>query len=77
MPRTADHRLVILHKNIPNMISVISSTLAKENINIENMANRSKGDYACTLIDTANEVSAAAIESILAAEGIIRVLTVF
>ena len=41
------------------------------------MANRSKGDYACTLIDTANEVSAAAIESILAAEGIIRVLTVF
>ena len=77
MPRTADHRLVILHKNIPNMIPVISSTLAKENINIENMANRSKGDYACTLIDTANEVSAAAIESILAAEGIIRVLTVF
>ena len=77
MPRTADHRLVILHKNIPNMISVISSTLAKENINIENMANRSKGDYACTLIDTADEVSAAAIESILAAEGIIRVLTVF
>ncbi len=77
MPRTADHRLVILHKNIPNMISVISSTLAKENINIENMANRSNGDYACTLIDTANEVSAAAIESILAAEGIIRVLTVF
>ena len=77
MPRTADHRLVILHKNIPNMISVISSTLAKENINIENMANRSKGDYACTLIDTANEVSDAAIESILAAEGIIRVLTVF
>ena len=51
--------------------------LAKESINIENMANRSKGDYACTLIDTASEVSAAAIDSILAAEGIIRVLTVF
>lgn len=77
MPRTAEHRIVILHKNIPNMISIISSTLAKENINIENMANRSKGDYACTLIDTASEVSAAAIDSILAAEGIIRVLTVF
>ena len=77
MPRTADHRIVILHKNIPNMISIISSTLAKESINIENMANRSKGDYACTLIDTASEVSAAAIDSILAAEGIIRVLTVF
>lgn len=77
MPRTAEHRLVILHKNIPNMISIISSTLAKENINIENMANRSKGDYACTLVDTASEVSAAAIDSIVAAEGIIRVLTVF
>ena len=77
MPRTAEHRIVILHKNIPNMISIISSTLAKENINIENMANRSKGDYACTLIDTTSEVSAAAIDSILAAEGIIRVLTVF
>lgn len=77
MPRTAEHRIVILHRNIPNMISIVSSTLAKENINIENMANRSKGDYACTLIDTASEVSAAAIASIREAEGIIRVLNAF
>ncbi len=77
MPRTAEHRIVILHKNIPNMISVISSTLAKESINIENMANRSKGDYACTLIDTASEVAATAIDAILSAEGIIRVLPIF
>ena len=77
MPRTAEHRIVILHRNIPNMISIVSSTLARENINIENMANRSKGDYACTLIDTASEVSAAAIASIREAEGIIRVLNAF
>jgi len=77
MPRTSGtHRLVILHKNIPNMISAISSTVAAENLNIENMANRSKGDYACTLLDTNSEVSAEVVEKISATDGIIRVIAI-
>jgi len=76
MPRTAENRLVILHKNIPNMISIISTALAENNINIENMVNRSKNDYACTLVDTSCEVSESIIEKIAATEGIIRVLVI-
>lgn len=76
MPKTDAGRLVILHKNIPNMISHISSTLAKQNINIENMANRSKGDYAVTLIDTYADVTADMIDTIQSMEGIIRVIKI-
>ena len=76
MPRTDAGRLVILHKNIPNMISHISSTLAKQNINIENMANRSKGDYAVTLIDTYADVTPDMIDTICGMEGIIRIIKI-
>lgn len=76
MPRTDAGRLVILHKNIPNMISHITSTLANNNINIENMANRSKNDYACTLIDTYAEVTDDMISIMESMEGIIRVFKI-
>ncbi len=76
MPRTDDKRMVFLHKNIPNMLSHITSTLAKENINIEHMANRSKGDYACTLIDTSAEISPESIEAIQNMDGIIRIINI-
>ena len=76
MPRTDAGRMVILHRNIPNMISHISSTLGKFNINIENMANRSRGDYACTLIDTYAELTPELHESLMNMEGIIRVIDI-
>lgn len=44
-------RLTILHKNIPNMIGQFTYLLAEENVNIENMTNKSRGNYAYTLID--------------------------
>lgn len=77
MPVTAGaNRIVILHKNIPNMISHIATILAKQNVNIENMANRSKGDYAVTLIDTFNDVSDAMAAEMTEMEGIIRVIRI-
>ena len=72
MPATDAHRIIILHKNIPNMISHVSSTLAKQNINIENMANRSKNEYAVTLIDTYTNVTDDVLGSMKDMEGIIR-----
>ena len=72
----AGSRLVILHRNIPNMISHISSTLAGQNINIENLANRSKGNYACTLVDTYADINEELIMNIEAVDGIIRVLKI-
>lgn len=77
MPRLADGgRLLILHKNVPNIISSITSHISAEGINIENMANRSKGNYACTLIDTPQHASDKLLEKISEIENIIRIIKV-
>lgn len=76
MPYHDGIRLVILHRNIPNMISHITSTLANQNINIENLANRSKGDYAVTLVDTIANITPDMIETIQSMDGIIRVIKI-
>lgn len=76
MPRSGKHRLVVLHKNIPNMISTVTGVISAEGINIENMANRSKGDYACMLIDTNSPIAADNISKINAVDGVIRVFDI-
>lgn len=76
MPHHDGIRLVILHRNIPNMISHITTTLALQNINIENMANRSKGDYAVTLIDTLANITDEMLDKICSMDGIIRVIRI-
>lgn len=76
MPYHNGIRLVILHRNIPNMISHISSTLASQNINIENLANRSKGEYAVTLVDSNADITEAMISAIESMNGIIRVIKI-
>ena len=77
MPRIAEGgRLLILHKNVPNIISSITTHISAEGINIENMANRSKGNYACTLIDTPEHASDKLIEKISEIENIIRIIKV-
>lgn len=76
MPHNDGTRLVILHRNIPNMISHISSTLAENNINIENLVSRSKNDYAVTLVDVLSEVTEATVGTIQSMDGIIRVLKI-
>ena len=48
---TGNARVTVAHRNIPNMIGNITAVLAKENLNISNMINTSKGDWAYTLID--------------------------
>ncbi len=50
-PCTKPGRIVVLHKNVPNTISRFTAVLAESNINISDMLNRSKGDYACTMLD--------------------------
>lgn len=76
MPHHDGIRLVILHRNIPNMISHVSSTLSAQNINIENLMNRSKGDYAVTLVDVLAEVTDDMISTMQSMEGIIRVIKI-
>ena len=76
MPRTDAGRLVILHRNIPNMISHVASTLAERQINIENMANRSRGDFSVMLVDTYAEITAEMQATIESMEGIIKVIVI-
>lgn len=44
-------RFTLIHKNVPAMLGQISTVAANNNVNIENMINKSRGDYAYTIVD--------------------------
>lgn len=66
-------RVAVAHKNIPTMLNKISQAFANENINIENMLNKSKGDYAYTLLDVCGELGGHIVEALEGIDGVIRV----
>ncbi len=74
LPRVVgDQRILIANKNIPNMISEITSLLAKNSINICDMLNKSRDDLAYNIIDIQGGISPDVIDSLEKIEGIIRV----
>jgi len=73
MPRAGEKRLAITHRNIPNMVRQITKEIAEEGANIVDMLNKSRGDYAYTLIDIEKEISKTVIENIKQVEGILKV----
>ncbi len=74
LPRTVgDKRVVIANKNVPNMISEITSLLADKNINICDMINKSRGDLAYNIIDIEGDLSEDVLTSLKNIEGIITV----
>ena len=72
MAMEGKYRVTIAHKNVPNMVSTISSLFADENINIINMMNKSKKDNAYTIVD-ADSVPDALEEKIEHVEGVHKV----
>ena len=66
-------RITILHKNAPNLLSQFTTAVAKDNINISDLMNRSKGEYAYTMLDLDNAVSDKLVEELCMIEGVIRV----
>ena len=70
IPHTGAARVCVFHKNIPNMLNAI--TAAFKNVNIENMANGSKGDYAYTIVETGEAVPADVIDAVKNIEGVIK-----
>ena len=50
-PRESAHRLIVANANVPNMLGQISETLGQAGLNIHDMVNRSRGDYAYTVVD--------------------------
>ncbi len=69
-PRSTSHRICIIHRNIPNMLAQLTSIIGNNHINIENMVNKARGDYAYTMIDTNSDVDEKALTAI---DNIIRV----
>lgn len=73
LPRSGDVRLAVIHKNIPAMISGISQAISDAGLNIDNLTNKSKKDYAYTLVDVTGSVTPEVVERINKIEGVIRV----
>ena len=70
---TKPGRIVVLHKNIPNSISQFTAALAADNINISDMVNRSKGEYACSMFDLDEPTPTAVAEHLQKINGVFRV----
>jgi D-3-phosphoglycerate dehydrogenase len=66
-------RIAITHKNIPNMISQFTKILGSEGLNIADMTNKSKGEYAYTMIDIDSEVPEQVIEDLKQVGDVLKV----
>ena len=73
MPRAGEERLAITHRNVPNMVRQITKEIAEEGANIVDMLNKSRGNFAYTLIDIEKEIPKTVIENIKQVEGILKV----
>lgn len=71
--RMAKHRLTIAHRNIPKMLGQISAVLSEQGVNIVNMINRSRGNYAYTMVDLESEIADENVKRINDIDGVIRV----
>ena len=73
MERSGVARLCVIHRNVPAMLTNIMSVLSREGINVEHMTNKSRGDYAYTLVDVDTVISDELRREIKAIENVIRV----
>ncbi|MDR0378209.1 MAG: phosphoglycerate dehydrogenase [Spirochaetaceae bacterium] len=73
LEQRAAYRLVVINRNIPNMVGQITTLLAAEGINIMDLINHHRDRYAYNIIDTDQDIPPVALERIIAVEGIIRV----
>ena len=66
-------RITILHKNIPNMLGQFTTLLAEKNMNIALMTNKSRKEYAYTMIDVDTEVSSELEKQLAGVNGVLKV----
>lgn len=74
LPRSESNRVVVLHSNVPNIITQISGALAKDNVNIESLLSQAKGNNAVSIFDSNDKITDAVVADINAIEGVVRVL---
>ena len=66
-------RVCILHKNVPNMLSRFTTIVAEDGINISDLVNRSRGDYAYTMLDLDSPTNEEFVKDLKQVDGVIRV----
>jgi D-3-phosphoglycerate dehydrogenase len=73
IPRTEGtvSRLCVANDNVPNMVSQISSALGEANLNIVDLLNKSRGEYAYTLVDLGDKLPSDTLEKIRAINGVL------
>jgi D-3-phosphoglycerate dehydrogenase / 2-oxoglutarate reductase len=78
LPRTRPHRVAIPHRNVPNMVAQILTSVAQEDINIADLLNQSRGELSHTIVDLDGAPSGECLARIRAIDGIlcVRVLPV-
>jgi D-3-phosphoglycerate dehydrogenase len=72
-PATKAGRIAICHKNVANMIGQFTSILGNANVNIDAIANKSRGDFAYSLIDTDSQIPADVVKALESSDAVIRV----
>ena len=72
MERSGVQRLCVIHRNVPAVIAQITTQLGADGVNVENMTNKSKGEYAYTMVDAGSKVDESVIEDIRRVPGVIR-----
>ena len=71
IPRLGAYRITIANANVPNMVGQISTCLAKANLNIEDLLNKSFGELAYTIVDLNDPVSDETISELSAIDGVL------
>ena len=66
-------RIAVAHKNVHSMLSQFTTLFANDGINIENMVNKSRGDYAYTIFDICNPSTEKLVKELQAIDGVIKV----
>ena len=66
-------RLCILHKNVPGMLANITTLFGRDGVNVENLSNKSKGDWAYTMVDLAAHIGDDVLQDVRAMEHVVRV----
>ena len=75
-PANKAGRVAICHKNVANMIGTFTSILGNAGVNIDAIANKSRGDYAYTLVDTDAPIPAEVVDALKKSDAVIRVRVV-
>ena len=73
IPHTGAARICICHLNVANMLSQITSAVSARGINIENLSNGSRGEFAYTIVEVSVPVPETVVKAINTIDGIIRV----